>query len=356
MELAKDESIFLVPMAKRRYAQFKFRPDYRIEELLKEYKIPYRKKSKPFKKVKLVDAEHTQLNDYKVERKDGKAPYYSFSFASDIIDKILDYYEVSYTKNYYRKVNDIEKETNKVNYKTKQANAKLETWYICNKLGIKYNTWVSVRKGERSLAKDKLDQFLELTDTNRKEYLVQESEKRKIDQWYEYNPNILDKLLTEFKVTAKTVGEEIGADSSNISNIKVGKGNTSQIKYLLYYYFMDEGNKRMKEEPRKYKKQKKEKEEPMKEIKYEDITPLKVAPSPLFISNGTNKTADETANEDNTIVMQPVSDEFMKNAFNNTDILHAKLNVLEKENRRLAEDLERYKYLIDLAINANKSK
>lgn len=96
MILDPYKSIFLIPLKDKKYAQFRFKPTCLMEGLLNEYKIPYEKKNKRFIGKKLVESCQQKVTLYKVESQHNKD--YIFLFSSDIIDQVLDYYKVSYTK------------------------------------------------------------------------------------------------------------------------------------------------------------------------------------------------------------------------------------------------------------------
>lgn len=352
--LSEDESIFLIPMAKRRYAQFKFRPDYRIEELLNEYQIPYEKQKTPFRRVKLIPCDRQPLKFYKVKRNniDGKGEFYSFGFASNVIDRIFAYYNISYIcSDFDTRYSEKEKETNKEmnKYKSKQVKAKLENWYICKELGLKYSTWMDIKNGSRNLAKNKLDAFLELTDPNKKHWMDQDSEKKKIDAWYRERKD-LNNLFEDFKVSGKQVADELGVDGGVVSNVKTHKTDKSQAIYLMYYYFADENNRRNRTKKKPGRKAKKEviiideqplvkeepvKEEPVKEeVKKEEVDP---------IMDYAKKVEEDNKDLEKVVEKQ----EAILCALRATD---HKMETLKQENEELRRELNRYKYLIDLAM------
>lgn len=125
-----------------------------------------------------------------------------------------------------------------MNYKYKQKMAKLDNWYICHKLGITYNDYIEVKTGKRNLANEKLDIFNDITFKGRKQWLEQESERTKINNWYKtQTSSSLKQLIEEFKVNQTDIAETIGCNCSSVSLVISGKGSSKDIKYLLYYFF-----------------------------------------------------------------------------------------------------------------------
>ena len=235
---------------------------------------------------------------------------------------------------------NIEKETNKdmFNYKVKQTNAKLENWYICKELEIKYNTWQDIKKGRRSLARKKLDRFLELTDTTKQVWLEQESEKKKIDAWFKENKANISEIINDFGVNNVMIAADLGVDNSTISNIRNGKGDTLQAVYLLYYYLNDDNNRRHTKARTAGRKPGKE---PGRKPAIQPVIKVETQPVIKVQQEINEKTPEEIANE------------IVNHEPDNRDILIDKLENqvegLKFENDRLSEELARYKYLIDLA-------
>ena len=409
MVLKDDQTIFLVPITKKKFAQFTFMPDKMMFALLKDFDIPFESGKEPFKGKRLVRADRTKAIHYIIPIVEKKKVYH-FYFMSTIIEKVFDRYKVPYYKNVevsqvvadlkmevqeinlHKTVNKKEnriryrkKETNKdMNYRIKQAKAKLDNWYICHKLGMKYNVWVDVKTGKRNLAKDKLDQFLELVDPQRQEHIVQESEKRMIDEWYKKNQNKLDDKMVEFNVTGRTVAGDIGADSSTISVIKNKGPENSQISYLLYYYLQDENNRRNKSDKRKYKKRKNT-VEVTPEIKEEEAatideiiteeepkveTVAQESDAGSFVMNDGNLTVtnySDTKKESSFKIDDAFKEYAKKVEEDNKELekvvekqeavlcaLRSRDNVIEtlkKTNDELQREVNRYKYLIDLAMS-----
>ena len=339
-----DEKIYLVPIGKK-YAQFKFRPAERMTELLNEYKIPYKFNESGIlplgaKSINKTARPQSILIQYRIKRnnktKEDQREFYTFSFASNIIDKILDYYKVPYVKESTEK-RVIKKETNKdmFNYKGKQTKAKLENWYICKELEIKYNTWQDIKKGKRSLARKKLDRFLELVDPAKQTWLEQESEKQKIDAWFKENKANISEMINDFGVNNVMIASDLGVDNSTISNIRNGKGDTLQAVYLLYYYLNDDNNRRHTSIRKKSGR---------KPGRKPSVTVIKkVIPIP---------TKEMTTEE--------IAEKIVNHEPDNRDILIDKLENqvegLKYTNDKLNEELARYKYLIDLAMqNQNRT-
>ena len=103
MKLDDFEKIFLVQVGTRGkkqkpiYAQFKFKPSCQIELLLNDYNIEYQMSEERFSGVSLVNSRKTPLKYYKVKCKNiSDRPYHYFSFLSDIIEQVLDYYNIEY--------------------------------------------------------------------------------------------------------------------------------------------------------------------------------------------------------------------------------------------------------------------
>lgn len=132
-----------------------------------------------------------------------------------------------------------------MNYLTRQKNAKLDNWYIARKLGLKLNEWVDVRVGRRRLADSKLDTFNELTYANSNEWINQESEKEKINEWFENNSTKdLQEMIANFNLTQKAIADDIGVDVSIICKTVNKKDVNENVKAMLYYYLNDENNKK----------------------------------------------------------------------------------------------------------------
>lgn len=98
------EKIFIVPIGEKK-AIFKFTPFYQISELFMEYNIPHcycNIDDKIFKnkKYKVIKSKQQQIAKYKVKcnKPNSNRKEYIFYFTADIIDKILNYYKVSFIK------------------------------------------------------------------------------------------------------------------------------------------------------------------------------------------------------------------------------------------------------------------
>ena len=103
MTLDNNEKIFLVPMKKTKkrqyYAQFRFKPYTMMESFLDDYNINYQESEERFSGVSLVQSGNTPLNWYKIKTKNiPNREYHQFCFVSDIIDKVLDFYNIEYEK------------------------------------------------------------------------------------------------------------------------------------------------------------------------------------------------------------------------------------------------------------------
>lgn len=258
-----------------------------------------------------------------------------------------------------------------MNYKNRQVKAKLENWYICHKLNLKYKDYVNVKTGKRNLANNKLDLFLELTKPEAKEYINQDNEKRIIDKWYVDNSSKdIKKLMKEFKVDQRIMAKDLGCDGSGISRAIKWSHEPSNIKYLVYYYLKDENNRRNVYEGKKPGPKAKTKEEIIEEItKTNNLTP-----EPSFTIG--NSKIEHTDN--GTIITSELDSEVLEDTFIPTPehieitaepveepepIVERKEPVgisfvkkddydrLVREKEELEKELKRYKYLIDLAMN-----
>lgn len=96
------EKIFIIPIEKKK-AIFKFNPFYQLSDLLIEYNIPHcycNVDDKIFKgkKYKVIGSEYQTISKYEVVSNNKIRNKYIFYFTSNIIDKVLDYYNVPYKK------------------------------------------------------------------------------------------------------------------------------------------------------------------------------------------------------------------------------------------------------------------
>jgi len=195
-----------------------------------------------------------------------------------------------------------------MNYAKKQRKAKLDNWYIARRLGLKLNEWLEVRTGKRRLANDKLDTFNELTYEGANEWINQDSEKQKINEWFDNtSKEDFQKLLNDFNVIQGDVAKSIGANVSSINKTINKKEVNENAKAMLYYFFNDENNKKYRRNKTRAKQKVKKEEEVVNEVK---------EPTEEFI-----KVDDR---------------EQIK-----------KVRELSKDYNELREELERYKFLID---------
>ena len=357
MKIDKDTLIFLVPLSPKeidrkhkRYAQFSYRPAIKMQDLLKALNIPFETSYEAFKGVKTIPADRQELTAYRIDVKTKGNIYepHIINFTSNIIDKVLDYYEVEYIKdnNIYKKIEnkEIQKETDKdMNYAKKQKNAKLENWYICHKLNIKMSTWTDIRQGRRNLAADKLDKFLELVDPKRKEWLEQDSAAKKIDTWYKENPDMLKTLMEEFNAEPKSVAADIGIGIGTLYDIKNNKNLTLQAKYLIYYYFADENNKRNKKATKKGKRGR-------PATKKKEVTKVEYK-LPKYVEEYAKEVEENNKELEKEVEASTNVLEALKNK--ESEILWVAKKEYDRvveENNRKEEELARYKYLIDLAM------
>lgn len=104
--LEDNERIFLVKLKDNNYnecyAQFRFRPYDMMEIFLNDYNINYKESKELISGVYQINSEDIPLTMYKIKCKNCKNKYYGdyhqFMFLSDIIEKILDYYNIEYEK------------------------------------------------------------------------------------------------------------------------------------------------------------------------------------------------------------------------------------------------------------------
>jgi len=163
-----------------------------------------------------------------------------------------------------------------MNYAKKQRKAKLDNWYIARRLGLKLNEWLEVRTGKRRLANDKLDTFNELTYEGANEWINQDSEKQKINEWFDNtSKEDFQKLLNDFNVIQGDVAKSIGADASSINKTINKKEVNENVKAMLYYFFNDENNKKYRRNKTRAKQKVKKEEEVVNEVKEPIVEPKK---------------------------------------------------------------------------------
>lgn len=101
------EKIFLVQVGTRGkkqkpvYAQFKFKPSYLMEIFLNDYNIEYQMSDERFSGVSLVQSGQTSITSYRIpiiHKNTTQMKYHYFYFTSNIIEKVLDYYNIKYEK------------------------------------------------------------------------------------------------------------------------------------------------------------------------------------------------------------------------------------------------------------------
>lgn len=213
-----------------------------------------------------------------------------------------------------------------MNYRRKQNKARLSDWYVANKLGLKANEYTDVLKGRRNLANDKLDLFLKLVDINNKEWMNQEDEQKRINEWYDkHDVGDFKKLFKEFKVGLETISQETGLSKSLISMVTTKKIDSDKGKAQVYYFFNDENNRR-----NEYNKKNKNK-----------IT----KPSTLTPESGPEESETSSKVEYVTITKEEYD------RLNECKLVINDYYKITHEKRQIEEELARYKYLIDLLRN-----
>ena len=218
-----------------------------------------------------------------------------------------------------------------MNYIIRQKNAKLDNWYIARKLGLKLNEWVDVRMKRRALADKKLDVFNELTYANSNEWVNQESEKEKINEWFDSkSTKDLQEMIDNFNLTQKAIADDIGVDVSNVCKTVNKKAVNGNVKSMLYYYLNDENNK-------KYVKKKKVGRPKFisKKVNEEEVVETKEEQLPQKEENGAIETTNETINKEAIWYNQF---QMMANKYHDTN-----------------NELKRYKFLIDEIIRKEKT-
>lgn len=210
-----------------------------------------------------------------------------------------------------------------MNYLTRQRNAKLDNWYIARKLGLKLNEWVDVRMGRRRLANDKLDIFNEITYPNSNEWINQDNEKAKINEWFDSKSvEDLQGMINDFNLTQRAIADDFGVDISNVCKTVNKKDVNENVKSMLYYYLNDENNKKYvkkKGAGRPRIVSKKENKEEVVEVKEEQL-PQKEENEAIETTNEANKKEEVWYNQF----------QLMANKYHETK-----------------EELDRYKFLID---------
>ena len=207
-----------------------------------------------------------------------------------------------------------------MNYIIKQKNAKLDNWYIARKLGLKLNEWVDVRMGRRRLANDKLNIFNELTYRSSNEWINQESEKEKINEWFDSKSvEDLQEMIDDFNLTQGQIANDIGIDVSNVCKTVNKKVVNENVKALLYYYLNDENNK-------KYVKKRK-------------------VGRPKFVNK--KETLETKENQ--------LHQEGQNDAIKKEEIWYNQFQIMANKYHDTKEELERYKFLIDEIIRKEKA-
>lgn len=215
-----------------------------------------------------------------------------------------------------------------MNYLIKQKNAKLENWYIARKLGLKLNEWVDVRMKRRRLANDKLDIFNELTYNKSNEWINQNNEKEKINEWFDSkNVEDLQKMINDFNLTQKAIADDFGVDVSNVCKTINKKGINENVKAMLYYYLNDENNK-------KYVKKKK-------------------VGRPKFVS----KKENITEVKENQLPQKEQNEAIIRTneAIKKEEIWYNQFQKMANKYYDTNNELERYKFLIDEIIKREKT-
>lgn len=203
-----------------------------------------------------------------------------------------------------------------MNYLNKQKNAKLDNWYIARKLGLKLSEWVDVRMGRRRLADNKLDTFNELTYPNSIEWVSQESEKEKINEWFNSKSvEDLQEMIDNFNLSQKAIADDIGVDVSSVCKTVNKKDVNENVKAMLYYYLNDENNK-------KYVKKKK-------------------VGRPKHISKKENEEEQLHQKEENEAI------ETSNEAIKKEEIWYQQFQMMANKYHDIKEELDRYKFLID---------
>lgn len=233
-----------------------------------------------------------------------------------------------------------------MNYRIKKYNAKLDEWYVCNKLGITHKDWLELATGKKNLANDKLDKFIELTDIKRQEYINQNDEKRKIDEWFDKTTyDDFRKLMESFKVKSRDISRITGYDAGILSTTINKKYISENVKATLYYYFNDENNRRNEYSKEKPKTRVKIIKEGI-EVSDNEETP---------IASVTKPTITSFSEPIDTITLTKAFD--LPTTLNKTTMLLTSFVKKEdydrvvKEKNQAEEELARYKYLIDLLMS-----
>lgn len=216
-----------------------------------------------------------------------------------------------------------------MNYRLRKRNAKLEEWYICKQLGISHMEWVDVTTGRKSLANDKLDKFIQLTEPSNKEYINQNDELEKINEWYS-NMDAVDfkRLMDDFKVKQTDIAKKIDYDKATICRTMNKKGTSEGCKCALYYFFNDENNRRHIVKKPKTKPTIKDKEK---------------------LDEGVTATLDTKVLEQTFTFTPPSAKDFYKQELSITSFVKKEdYDRVVKEKNEAEEELARYRYLIDL--------
>jgi len=226
-----------------------------------------------------------------------------------------------------------------MNYRIKKYNAKLDEWYVCNKLGITHKDWLELATGKKNLANDKLDKFIELTDIKRQEYINQNDEKRKIDEWFDKTTyEDFRKLMESFKVKSRDISRITGYDAGILSTTINKKYISENVKATLYYYFNDENNRRNEYSKNKPKTRVKITKEGI-EVSDNDKTPIASVTKPTFTGIPSVPNSIISGLKHNGIEEKPSIALFVKKE---------EYDKVVKEKKEIEEELARYRYLIDL--------
>lgn len=103
-----------------------------------------------------------------------------------------------------------------MNIRQRRALKGLKAYTVAYELGIDYNKYMEIERGERQLGAEYLDKFMEILE-NAKEIKLNRMEKIK-QMNEEFENGTMINLVKEMGYTHKSLGEELGMSQSSITN------------------------------------------------------------------------------------------------------------------------------------------
>lgn len=231
-----------------------------------------------------------------------------------------------------------------MNYRQKRYKANLSVYTVARELGISYEKYLEVDKGERDLAGKYVDKFCEVLDRAKEINFNRKQKLRNIEEWIASGQ--IKEDMAKMGYSQSSLAKAIGIKQPTISSIISTPSSASDdSKERIYDFLHDSINKNIKTEKPKVKPVEVISAEPtVTEITEDFIQTIEELPEveKIEVEVPEEETEEEWEFEEEPSILRKVME-----ADTEEDFLDISLKSLKEENERLRRQIYLYEKLIE---------